>query len=174
MANLQAAVRVTLPQADDVSAAVQRWNRLVYDNTDAGKFVTLLLVVVDAAERRVEIVNAGHLAPYLLRAGGKVELLADEAQLPLGIEYDEVHSVRRRELGPEAVSLFLCTDGVPEAMNENLELFGDERLHDCLANLDTLDPETLIDRVRRHVKGFSGTAQQADDITILAIHLPAR
>jgi sigma-B regulation protein RsbU (phosphoserine phosphatase) len=174
MANLQAAVRVTLPQADDLSAAVNRWNHLVYDNTDAGKFVTLLLVVVDAKARSLEIVNAGHLAPYLLRAGGNVELLADEPQLPLGIEHDEVHTVRRRDLGPEAFSLFMCTDGVPEAMNENLELFGDERLHDCLRKLDTLDPEALIDRARREVKRFSGNAQQTDDITMLAIHLPAR
>ena len=172
MANLQAAVRVTLPQAGDFAAVVGRWNQLVCENTDADKFVTMLLVVVDPKRRTIEMINAGHLPPYRLRLAGAPEELFETSQLPLGISYDEQYQVTRRELGADPVSLFLYTDGVPEAMNEDLELFGEGRLLETLGGLGQLDPEALISTVRDRVKRFSGHARQADDMTILAVHLP--
>jgi serine phosphatase RsbU (regulator of sigma subunit)/pSer/pThr/pTyr-binding forkhead associated (FHA) protein len=174
MANLQAAVRVTLPEGDDLGELVGRWNRLICENTDLSKFVTLLLAVVNPQLRSVEIANAGHLPPYVLSGGDKIDTLAGPTHLPLGVEDGERYDTIERQFGTEEVSLFMCTDGVPEAMNEQEELFGERRMVEALTESERLSPEALIASVRNRVKRFSGRAPQSDDITILAVQLPTR
>ena len=64
-------------------------------------------------------------------------------------------------------SLFVYTDGVPEAHDENEEMFGEERLKAAL-NLDCdAEPEDLIAHVRSTINNFVGAAPQFDDITML-------
>ena len=63
--------------------------------------------------------------------------------------------------------LFVYTDGVPEAINENKEAYGSERLlHRLNETPDASERETLHG-VRRDVQTFVGDAEQFDDITML-------
>ena len=63
--------------------------------------------------------------------------------------------------------LFLYTDGVPEATNENNELYGEDRLLSFMnENLD-LDATTLLPDLKTNIDQFVGDAPQFDDITML-------
>lgn len=171
-ANLQAAVRVTLPSATDPADVVAQWNTLLCENTDQTKFVTLLLMVIDPVARVVEYVNAGHPAPFKLSPPGEPLEIQGVIGLPLGIIPDEQYQTVRLDLGPESSSLLMFTDGIPEAMNEQGEMFELSRLRDILNEVEKVDPENLISELRGQIKRFSGRAEQADDITILVAHLP--
>jgi anti-sigma regulatory factor (Ser/Thr protein kinase) len=65
--------------------------------------------------------------------------------------------------------LLLYTDGVTEAMDVEDRLFSEHRLERLLVSMDTDDPDKVVDNTVVAVKDFEGEAEQADDITILAL-----
>ncbi len=65
--------------------------------------------------------------------------------------------------------LLLYTDGVTEAMDVEDRLFSDDRLEQLLGSMDTADADKVVDETVVAVKAFAGEAEQADDITILAL-----
>ena len=68
-------------------------------------------------------------------------------------------------------SLFLYTDGVTEAMNVNLELFSERRLLETLNIYKDYPPTNLLPAIKQEIDNFAGGAEQADDITMLALQI---
>ena len=81
-----------------------------------------------------------------------------------GIRFRE-HSF---ELNP-GDSLFVYTDGVPEATDANNQLFGTERMLEAMNRDPSAAPEELLRVVRRAVDDFVGDAPQFDDLTMLCL-----
>jgi sigma-B regulation protein RsbU (phosphoserine phosphatase) len=65
--------------------------------------------------------------------------------------------------------LILYTDGVTEAMNPGHQLYGDEQLFNLLSPLSQTSPEAILNTIVESVKSFSGSHEQSDDITLLAL-----
>ena len=169
MANLQAAVRVTIGESDDPGAVLTRWNDLICHNTDSSKFITCLLALIDPASHVVRFASAGHHLPYVLRSGQPIpEELIGEGGFPLGVVKGASFDTITVELGPEPFLLFSYTDGVIEAMTPEQEMFGSERLVAALAEHNTASPASLVKHIRKQVANFAAGAPQSDDITMLA------
>src|SRR5207237_1106810 len=132
MANLQAAVHVTLMDERDLVRATTRLNTLICQNVASERFITALFGLLDPRERTFTYVNVGHPLPYHLLPDGTIRRLPERAFLPLGVEPDAEYESVTYSLGKEASSLFFYTDGVPDAENDKDEHFGDERLEDLL------------------------------------------
>jgi len=172
MANLQAAVRVTLPHSDDLPDLLQGWNRLICNNTDASRFITAVVGILDPKTRRLKLICAGHPPPFLLRRdGAEPELLALDPCYPLGVIADAEFVHREIDLGTDPCTVFCYTDGVTEAMNADRQLYGTDRMVDSLVRSQQADPSQLIQQLRKSVSAFCGPAAQSDDITVLAVHL---
>ena len=170
MANLQAAVRVTIEQADDPAELLARWNDLIYSNTDPSKFITCSLALIDTEAREIRFSSAGHLPPLIRRAGDQrfSELDLAETGYPLGVVENAQFKTSVADGGREPFLLFCYTDGVIEAMNETGDMFGRDRLLEILADHAELNPHALVKQVRRSMTRFVGSAPQSDDITLLA------
>ena len=67
-------------------------------------------------------------------------------------------------------ALILYTDGVTEAMNEEQEEFGVDRLRDVFKNSPPVNAEDATERVFEAVHRFAGEADQSDDITCMVLH----
>jgi len=67
--------------------------------------------------------------------------------------------------------LVLYSDGVTEAMNEAGEFFEEKRLQDLLVSMSGRTATEIRDRVLDEVARFSGSAPQADDITLAVARL---
>ena len=80
-----------------------------------------------------------------------------------GIKYREQKLTL--EAGDE---LFLYTDGVVEATNLNNELYGEDRLINCLNDHIGENAETICKLVKKDVDKFYEGAEQFDDITELS------
>ena len=66
--------------------------------------------------------------------------------------------------------MYLYTDGVTEAMNKNREQYGENRLENCLNNLDhNCKLPTLLEGVSKSLAEHVQDAEQSDDITMLAV-----
>ncbi len=54
-------------------------------------------------------------------------------------------------------------------MNENEEMFTDERLVNLCGSFKGLTPQEIVRRIQKAVLDFAGRAKQHDDITVMAI-----
>ena len=103
-----------------------------------------------------------------MRAGGEFELFKDRHGFVIGgmdgVKYREYEL----QLNP-GDKLFLYTDGVPEATDEEKNLFGTERMVNALNEAKDGPPEQVLKSVRRAVDGFVKEAEQFDDLTMLCL-----
>lgn len=141
-------------------------NNKLCESNDAGMFVTAWMGVLDITTGKVEFANAGHNPPLVRHKDGTYEFLKSRPGFVIagmeGIKY------RKNELclapGDE---IFLYTDGVTEATDENDALYGEERLNTLLNGLHGISGEELCRAVKNDIDAFVGSAPQFDDITML-------
>ena len=160
-------IRTFMESGMELGEAFENANRRLCEGNDAGMFVTVFAGVLDYATGRIVYVNAGHNPP-LLWQDGSWRLLKETSGLPLGL-FDGLPYKAFEctcEIGDE---LLLYTDGVTEAMSATGELYGLDRLEALVKDCFTFHPHQLIDAVRDDVAAFSAGAEQADDITMLAL-----
>jgi adenylate cyclase len=132
-------------------------------------FVTVFAGILDLASGLLVYVNAGHDAPFLLRPSERPLELPGEGGPPLGTVDDFPYPVERYQLKPKDL-LILFTDGVTEAQNPNDSFYTMARLELLLRSAPTDSAKALVEFVREDLRKFTGAAEQADDITMLAVH----
>jgi len=88
--------------------------------------------------------------------------------LPLGIREGEIFDQIAVPFEPGDMLLFY-SDGVTEARNAAGELFGVERLAECVRLNRDLEPEALVEAIRKTVFAFSESDQLSDDLTCVPI-----
>ena len=101
--------------------------------------------------------NAGHNAPYLLRAGAAsmdVEELSTGGTI-IGMFPQALYEEGTIDMRPGDV-LIVFTDGVTEALNPSDEEFGEERLKDLLRATWAAEKATLFGCRPEHLAGASG------------------
>ncbi len=133
-------------------------------------FVTLCYARIDPANAVVEMVDCGHTGIIQLHhRSGRAELRRGD-NLPLGVRVDEAY--RQCTFPLEAGdSLILFSDGITEARNEQGEVFGIERLEQCIENQHRLEPEDLVEAIRGAVITYCRSSHLADDVTMVAVHV---
>lgn len=145
-------------------------NRRIKKDVKSGMFVALLYAVLDGKNKAVSLCSAGQTQPVFRseQAGGAKLLETRGDTFPLGILDDAAYEETRLELTHGDV-VVLYTDGIVEAMNENKEIFGFDRLLDIVNNSPAGTAESLLEDVKRSVNEFAGSASQHDDITVIVI-----
>jgi len=163
------ATRLSGGPAEIVSAANADLSR---ENGEA-LFVTLLLGVLNVDTGELELVNAGHDAPWHLGAHGAVEQIATVAVgggPPLCVVEDFAYTVSRTQLHA-GDRLCMVTDGITEATDSAGELYGSARLRVALSALGVgASAGAITQRVRADVSTFVADAEASDDLAILVLH----
>ncbi len=167
MANLQASLRTLATENLPVHHLVERINNIIFQNTTSDKFITFFYGELVPSENRLVYTNAGHNPPLLFRANGSYELLS-EGGLILGILKNQAYREKSIEFHPNDV-LVLYTDGITEALNDQEEEFGEDRLIQIIRENRSLRPDDLAATILEEVKRFSGEMEQSDDITLLIV-----
>ncbi len=136
--------------------------------SEGGVFVTAFAGILDLRSGAVDYASAGHDSPFILGGSAGLRQLLTEGGPPLGavdeFRYPVDHD--RIELGEV---LLLFTDGVTEAENSEHTLYSSERLAQALAAAQVSDARRVVTSVINDVSRFIGDAEQADDITLLAV-----
>ena len=89
----------------------------------------------------------------------------------LGVNPDEAYHEHTLPLHP-GDRLLLYTDGAIEARDFSDEEFGRWRLRDSFLSYGRLEPRLLLDNIVWDVRRFVGMAEQADDLTLVALRIP--
>ncbi len=167
-ANLQAAVRLLFPECLALDQMAAQLNRLVFQNTDAGRFITALLAIFDPIQRQTLFVSAGHPNPICISSSG-ARTLSPYGELPFGVMQNSEYTVQHISWQDPNTTFLFYTDGLNEAINEREEQYGLDRLLRQL-NLQTdADPRSLLDHLRTDVSDFAGNTPAIDDLTMVAV-----
>lgn len=167
---LQASLRTQAPLAGSVASIVVGINRLVCEISPAGQFATLFLAHVDEATMRLSYVNAGHNPPALLRADGS-RVLLEAGGTVVGVSEAIPYEQATVQLAPGDRVVFY-TDGMSEAMNGGMEMYGDERVVDGAAALPvTQNPRQQIDSILAGLYAFLAGVEPQDDITLMVLRV---
>ena len=163
----------TLVKGHAVSAlspgeALTQVNNLLGEENESAMFVTLLFGILDSESGTLTYANAGHCAPYLVRAGAAPRELPLTKGIALGVAPDVPYAEGSIQLEP-GDRIFLYTDGVPEAENSREELFENHRLEEALGAVADRSPEEINRAVVEAVRKFCGGEPQSDDITCLTL-----
>ena len=150
------------------SKVLEDTNNQICANNKEEMFVTVWFGILDIKNGDLIAANAGHEFPMLKTPNGSFEIYKDQHGFVIGGMKDMKYKEYALKLEPGS-TLFLYTDGVPEATNSQNELFGVERTVDALNANPGSNPEELLNAVNDAVWEFVGDASQFDDLTMLCI-----
>jgi len=166
MASLQAALRsqAMLDGHGGTAELVGRLNQHLFKNTSDDRYATFFYAVYDTETRMLTYTNAGHLAPFFVTEG-RVQKL-DEGGTVVGLFEECVYTQGNLRVEPGSV-LVAFSDGLTEPENVYGEEFGLERLKDEILRQQTSSPQRLAEDLIAASEQWAGTAEQADDITVV-------
>jgi len=165
MAVTRSLFRSVSGQIEDPGQIVSQINNAMSEMNENSMFVTLFIGVLDLHTGELTYSNAGHCKPILL--GEKPMFVEIDANIPVGIMPDWHYTSQHTSMKP-GQTLFLYTDGLTEAETVTQEQFGEKRLMNALAKAGTA-PRPLVENIIQVVHEFVGSAEQSDDLTMLAI-----
>ena len=143
-------------------------NDSLADGNESNMFCTAFLGVLDLKTGHLRYCNAGHNAPLLIGTDGRVRPMNVVPNLPLGLFGGFPYEGQELQLDKQMM-LYLFTDGVNEAENNQKELFGDLRLASLLRRHASQEPSDIIAATFDEVHAHAAGAEQSDDITVMCI-----
>jgi anti-sigma regulatory factor (Ser/Thr protein kinase) len=162
MAQLRTAVRAYAADGHAPDAVVDRVNRLML-SLGPRAMTTLIYLVVDPAEKTLDIVSAGHPPALVIEPSGAANYLWPKVGIPLGAATTAVYAVETFPL-PTGSTVLAYTDGLVERRDEVIDA-GLERLRVLAAGADDVEAlcavivETLVPEAH------------GDDIAFIAVRV---
>ncbi len=143
-------------------------NDRLQENNESDMFVTVWLGMLDISTGVVTACSAGHEYPFVTDEYGNYQKFDD----PHGVVCGVLQNLSYEDYSftiPGNGRLFVYTDGVTEAQNKEGEMFGTDRLRNCLNANSGADPAEIVTAMRKELKTFADGAEQFDDVTMLSL-----
>ena len=135
---------------------------------DEELFVACLFGVFNTKTGEISYANAGIDYPLIQNDEGRFEYLNTDSDMILAKNKDEsytTHSITLKENN----SIFLYTNGVIEARNDNDEFYGKQRLKNTLEKHGEDDLEELISSIEKDIAEFRANREILDDATMFVL-----
>lgn len=149
-----------------VESIMHRLNAFLLERTQGEKYATIFYCTIDSTGL-LSYANAGHPAPFLVSADGRIRKLHTSG-MPVGmIEGAPFETIQSQlERGDKVV---IYSDGLTEAENSEGQFFDTERLRLALRENAALSAHDLHAALRQAVDRFSEGGAMRDDVTALVI-----
>ncbi len=170
MTKLQTMIQLACKNSTNLKEILSEVNKRLYESIDRNWFITMTLALFDTQKRTVKFCRAGHM-PVVISSNGNVESVKTSG-MGLGLEKGEIfeRTLEEIELEYKSGQIFsFFSDGITEAMNENEELFGEERLMQILKGRSSQPSLSIMQTVWDQVKTFRGKAKPNDDMTMVIV-----
>ena len=169
IAQIQAIIRSEVNNGNPISTMLKHVNQQVAMTTSSEKYATLFYGELHTETGEFHYSNAGHNYPILIRGDGSMELLQVGGLVVGALPHMEYQSART-VLGPDDI-LFLFTDGLSEAMDEQEQEYTEERIREFIRTHRGEDACDLMEHILNDVHSFDPTDPPRDDTTIVAIKM---
>ena len=161
-------LRIMAKNLKDVQKTFSAANFALARRNRLNMFVTVWMGIIDLRTGRIEFASAGHNPPVVRHSDGSVEFIPSKSGLVMAAMEHTVYEAQTFDL-KSGDTLFMYTDGVTEATNNNDELFGDLRLLSSVKKGGDLGTSKICGFVKKEIDTFVQGAPQFDDITMLAV-----
>jgi sigma-B regulation protein RsbU (phosphoserine phosphatase) len=135
----------------------------------SGRFMTMLLMTIDATRREMRWASAGHDMPMIYDPNDDQFIEVDVAGVPLGILAGESYEERTLP-GLRTGQVFLAaTDGLWESHNQAGDAYGKDRLRELVRRGAALSADEISRAIREDLAQFCGESRQEDDVTFVIV-----
>jgi sigma-B regulation protein RsbU (phosphoserine phosphatase) len=165
MAHLHAMFRALIPIGLSLPGILEHANCVFLGSTLPNQYATL---VAGHAwpDGRVEICNAGHPSPLVVR-GGAVSALG-HADLPIGLFSNDSFTLSELSLD-SGDGLVIYSDGVSEATDRSGNEYGADRLGELIGREKRINAAAMLAACRDDLGEFRRNAAKADDVTLFVL-----
>jgi len=133
------------------------------------QFVTALYGVLDTRTGEFSYARAGHEPPLLLHETGKVNRLAHQLGMALGL-WEDIALDEYSFFLPKGSLLVMFTDGMTDCRDPQGNPFGLERIKDTMEALSGMTAQAGCDQLLETLVSYQQGSKQDDDVTLVAIH----
>ena len=164
---------VLLPTAKNTHDLAVSINKLLKPRVNSSMFMTSVFFRYDPKTQRVFYTGCGHEHILVYRADEGVTEVITTGGIALAMSDDIAEIVVEKEIKiKENDMIVLYSDGITEAINESQELFGLEKLTECVSKHGHLgDSLKVFEAISKDVVGFVGDTVQNDDMTLICMRL---
>jgi sigma-B regulation protein RsbU (phosphoserine phosphatase) len=165
MAHLHAMFRTLIPVGLSLPCMLQHASRVFRESTLPNQYATLVAARA-WPDGRVEICNAGHPFPLVVREG-HVQVL-ETSDLPIGLFGSEEFTLTQLSLAP-GDGLVIYSDGVSEATDLSGSEYGADRLRELIGRKKDMNASSLVAACREDLEEFRRNAEKTDDVTLFIL-----
>ncbi|KXK14112.1 MAG: response regulator receiver modulated serine phosphatase [Chloroflexi bacterium OLB14] len=132
----------------------------------ANMFATIFIGILEPQTGKISYINGGNEPALIIGKDGKVHTELTPTGSVIGAISGTKFSVKEIILSADDL-LIAFTDGIPDTLNSNGEFFGKEKMLEILKS--NTKPTDFVNKMEETLQTFIGSAEQFDDITLLAI-----
>ncbi len=165
MAHLHAMFRTLISVRLPLASMLKHASRVFSESTLPSQYATLVCGRA-MPDGTVEICNAGHPQPLLIRDGTVTQF--EQSDLPVGLFASEEFSLTELHFEP-GDGMVIYSDGVSEALDPSGLEYSANRLHDILRRLVRVNASTLVAACRDDLTAFRAHAPKTDDVTLFVL-----
>jgi serine phosphatase RsbU (regulator of sigma subunit) len=169
MAEARAYLRILALNLEDIGEILTRANHALAEDIDQERFVTLIMVQLDAAAGTLRYASAGHAACPWLNARGELKCELRRTGIPLGMRAETSYSPSEIMRIDPGDMLALMTDGVEESLSPQQELLGHERIHALLRDNQSKTAAELVKLLHQKAWDHIADLDQQDDYTTIIL-----
>jgi sigma-B regulation protein RsbU (phosphoserine phosphatase) len=164
MAHLHAMFRTLISVGFSLKCMLQHASRVFSESTLPNQYATLVCgrALDDGS---VELCNAGHPFPLLVRAGNVTAL--ETSDLPVGMFASGDFSITELRLDA-GDGMLIYSDGVSDTTDAFGEEYGANRLRELIGRSNA-DPAALLTACRDDLSTFRCNTRKADDVTLFVL-----
>jgi phosphoserine phosphatase RsbU/P len=167
MAFLRASLRAAIQIGYAPNISMAKVNYLLWESIKDNQFVTAFYGVLDATNKTLAYVNAGHNPPLLMDTEGKARFI-ERGGIPLGMFKDTRYYEYYLPV-ESGQTLLLYTDGATEASSADGCEFGRERLEEKMREGRNLSAKELIKFLHSAILEWTDGRGSADDVTFVVV-----
>lgn len=164
----QGALQVQFASNHSLTEVITSLNKVLALRSESNRFITLFCAVLDR-DGHLTYINAGHNLPILTRTTGETEKLTTRSVLLGAFDFVEYKPRQTRLNSGDVVVMY--TDGVTEAVNNDNEMFGEDRLEELVQRNVTQSAEQIKQCILDEVISFTRGLPQGDDITLIVLKM---
>ncbi len=170
MAICRSVLRSQAPQNPSPADVLQKVNRQLYPDIKEDMFISMVYLILDPVS--ITLSRAGHDAPMLYKRSSQAVIPLKPRGMVLGIDSGSVFDRLASDFTvplERGDCLVLYTDGVTEALDNEGNEFGVERMTESIRRSAPNGAQAVVTRLIDDVRSFAASTPQHDDITLIVI-----
>lgn len=152
----------------DPDEVAQQLNRQFGGDPEARQYFTLVYGVLNRITHEFRFTSAGHLPILYQPANGSPQMI-DALGFPIGMGVEGIEFSQQSVVLSKGERLLLYSDGVPDTMNPDGEVYGAARLLESVSRLRQTPLAEMLGALVAEIDEWRGGAAENDDRSILAV-----